>query len=225
MRETLVRAVSLGRAYGSGSNTVTAVHDATFTMDAGDTVAVVGPSGSGKSTLLHLIAGLDEPTSGSIGWPALGDRRALRPGPVAMAFQGPSLLPPLTVEENVALPMILAGHAERDATAAARDLLAVFGVDSVADRLPEELSGGQSQRVGLARAFSGAPRLVLADEPTGQQDRETGGRLLDAIMTVAVSQGMTLIVATHDATVADRLAARWTMRDGSLRTAELTCSA
>jgi putative ABC transport system ATP-binding protein/lipoprotein-releasing system ATP-binding protein len=204
---------------------VTAVHDATFTVDAGNAVAVMGPSGSGKSTLLHLIAGLDMPTSGSIGWPAIGDRRALRPGPVAMAFQGPSLLPPLTVVENVALPMILTGRSEDEATAAARDLLVVFGVDVVAEKLPEELSGGQSQRVGLTRAFSGTPRLVLADEPTGQQDRETGGRLLEAIMTVAASQGTALIVATHDATVADRLAARWTMRDGALRTEELTCSA
>jgi ABC-type lipoprotein export system ATPase subunit len=225
MPETLVRAVSLGRLYGSGSTQVIAVHEATFTVDAGDTVAVVGPSGSGKSTLLHLIAGLDVPTSGSIAWPAIGDRRALRPGPVAMAFQGPSLLPPLTVVENVALPMILAGATEDVATAAARDLLVVFGVDVVADRLPEELSGGQSQRVGLARAFSGAPRLVLADEPTGQQDRATGDRLLEAILTVAASQGATLIVATHDPAVADRLAARWTMRDGTLRTEELTCSA
>jgi len=225
MPETLVRASSLGRSYGSGSNLVIAVHDATFTVEAGDTVAVVGPSGSGKSTLLHLIAGLDEPTSGSIDWPAIGDRPALRPGPVAMAFQGPSLLPPLTVVENVALPMILAGHAEDDAMAAARDLLIVFGVDVVADRLPEELSGGQSQRVGLARAFSGAPRLVLADEPTGQQDRATGDRLLGAILRAASSRGTTLIVATHDATVADRLAARWAMRDGTLRTEELTCSA
>jgi ABC-type lipoprotein export system ATPase subunit len=225
MPETLVRAVSLGRSYGSGSTQVIAVHEATFAVDAGDTVAVVGPSGSGKSTLLHLIAGLDVPTSGSIEWPAIGDRRALRPGPVAMAFQGPSLLPPLTVVENVALPMILAGRTEDDATAAARDLLVVFGVDVVADRLPEELSGGQSQRVGLARAFSGAPRLVLADEPTGQQDRATGDRLLEAILRVAASQGTTLIVATHDAAVADRLSARWTMRDGTLRTEELTCSA
>lgn len=225
MPETLVRAASLGHSYGSGSTQVIAVHEATFTVDAGDTVAVVGPSGSGKSTLLHLIAGLDVPTSGSIEWPGIGDRQALRPGPVAMAFQGPSLLPPLTVVENVALPMILAGRTEEDATAAARDLLVVFGVDVVADRLPEELSGGQSQRVGLARAFSGAPRLVLADEPTGQQDRATGDRLLEAILSVAASQGTTLIVATHDAAVADRLAARWTMRDGTLRTEELTCSA
>ena len=224
MPETVVRAVSLDRAYGVGDAQVRAVQDATFSVDAGDTVALLGPSGSGKSTLLHLIAGLDEPTAGSIEWPALGGRWDLRPGPVGIAFQGPSLLPPLTVVENVALPMILAGADEDDATAAARDLLDVFEVDAVADRLPEELSGGQSERVGIARAFSGSPRLVLADEPTGQQDRSTGGRLLEAIVTVAVLGGAALIVATHDAAVAERLTARWVMRDGTLRTEELTCS-
>jgi len=225
MPETLVRADSLGRAYGTGAGRVIAVHEATFTVSAGDTVALAGPSGSGKSTLLHLIAGLDTPTSGTIGWPALGDRRSLRPGPVAMAFQGPSLLPPLTVVENVALPMILAGSTDAEATAAALDLLHMFEIDGLADKLPEELSGGQSQRAGLARAFSGSPRLVLADEPTGQQDGATGGRMLEAILTVAAMQGTALLVATHDAAVADRLAAHWTMRDGTLRTEELTCSA
>src|SRR2546422_9219620 len=224
MPETVVRAMSLERAYGVGHAVVRAVTDATFSVDAGDTVALLGPSGSGKSTLLHLIAGLDEPTSGSIEWPALGTRQELRPGPVGVAFQGPSLLPPLTVVENVALPMILAGADEGGATTAARDLLDVFEVDTVASRLPEELSGGQSERVGIARAFSGSPRLVLTDEPTGQQDRATGARILEAIVTLAVLGGAALLGATHDASVAERLAARWAMRDGALRTQELTCS-
>jgi ABC-type lipoprotein export system ATPase subunit len=224
MPETLVRAVSMERAYGAGSAQVKAVADATFSLEARDTIALLGPSGSGKSTLLHLIAGLDAPTSGSIEWPALGSRQDLRPGPVGVAFQGPSLLPPLTVAENVALPMILAGADEEDATAAARDLLHVFEVETVANRLPEELSGGQSERVGIARAFSGSPRLVLADEPTGQQDVATGGRLLEAMVTEAVLAGAALVVATHDGAVGERLTSRWVMRDGTLRTEELTCS-
>ncbi len=224
MAETLVRAVSMERAYGVGSAQVKAVTDATFSVEAGDTVALLGPSGSGKSTLLHLIAGLDAPTSGSIEWPTLGRREDLRPGPIGVAFQGPSLLPPLTVVENVALPMILAGADEEGATRGARELLDVFEVDIVANKLPEELSGGQSERVGIARAFSGSPRLVLADEPTGQQDRATGVRLLEAIVTLAVLGGAALVVATHDAAVAERLTARWAMRDGALRTQELTCS-
>ena len=224
MPETLVRAVSIERAYGGGGESVKAVTDATFTVQAGDAVALLGPSGSGKSTLLHLLAGLDVQTSGSIEWPALGSQQDLRPGLVGVAFQGPSLLPPLTVVENVALPMILGGADEDDATAAALDLLEVFEVAVVANKLPEELSGGQSERAGIARAFSGSPRLVLADEPTGQQDRATGGRVLEAIVTVAVLGGAALVVATHDAAVAERLTSRWVMRDGTLRTEELTCS-
>jgi ABC-type lipoprotein export system ATPase subunit len=224
MPDTLVRAVSIERAYGSGGEQVKAVTDATFSVKAGDTVALLGPSGSGKSTLLHLLAGLDVSTSGLIEWPAFGGRQDLRPGCVGVAFQGPSLLPPLTVVENVALPMILGGAAQDDATAAALDLLEVFEIAAVADKLPEELSGGQSERAGIARAFSGSPRLVLADEPTGQQDRATGGRVLEAIVTVAVLGGAALVVATHDAAVAERLTSRWVMRDGTLRTEELTCS-
>ena len=225
MPETLVRAVSLARAYGGGSARVVALHDATFTVAAGDTVSLAGPSGSGKTTLLHLIAGLDVPTSGSIEWPALGDRPSLRPGPVSMSFQGPSLLPPLTVTENVALPMILAGADQAEATAAALELLHAFEIDSLADKLPEELSGGQSQRAGLARAFSGSPRLVLADEPTGQQDTATGVRLLETILVLAAAQAIALVVATHDASVSERLTGRWTMRDGILRTEARACSA
>ncbi len=222
---SLVRADSLGRTYGSGQGRVTALAHATFSLDSGDRVALMGPSGSGKTTLIHLIAGLDRPTDGSIEWPGLGDRADLRPGPVALAFQGPSLLPPLTVIENVALPVILAGGDEREATAAARDLLEVFEVDMVSAKLPEELSGGQSQRAGLARAFAGSPRLVLADEPTGQQDRETAGRMVETILTVATLDGIALLIATHDSMVADRLPTRWTMRDGALTTEAIPCSA
>src|SRR5438105_3986369 len=139
MPETLVHAVSLGRAYGVGNDQVRAVTDATFSVDASDSIALLGPSGSGKSTLLHLIAGLDEPTSGSIEWPALGGRWDLRPGPVGIAFQGPTLLPALTLVENGALPMILAGAGEDDATDAARDLLQAFELTALADQLPELL--------------------------------------------------------------------------------------
>src|SRR2546421_1128330 len=158
MPETVVHAVSVGRAYGVGSAQVKAVTDATFSVDAGDTVALLGPSGSGKSTLLHLIAGLDAPTSGSIEWPTLGRREDLRPGPVAIAFQGPSLLPPLTVVENVALPALLAGRAEKAATAAATVLIDRLGLADVASKLPEQISGGQAQRAGLARALMGEAR-------------------------------------------------------------------
>ena len=121
--------------------------------------------------------------------------------------------------------MILAGRDPAEAMSTALDLLQPFEVDTVARKLPEELSGGQSQRAGIARAFAGSPRLVLTDEPTGQQDSGTGCRLLEAILTVAALQGIALVIATHETRVAERLAARWTMRDGTLRTEELSCSA
>jgi ABC-type lipoprotein export system ATPase subunit len=222
---TLVRAISLGRTYGSGGGRVSAISEATFALEAGDRVALVGPSGSGKTTLIHLIAGLDRPTEGSISWPALGSRDTLRPGPISLAFQGPSLLPPLTVLENVALPVILAGGGASEATIQARALLEIFEVDVLAEKLPEELSGGQLQRAGLARAFVGTPRLILADEPTGQQDRATARRMVDAILTMATSHDIALVIATHDTEVARALPARWAMRDGILSIEEVACSA
>jgi predicted ABC-type transport system involved in lysophospholipase L1 biosynthesis ATPase subunit len=224
MPEALVRATSLAREFGTSRDRVHAVIGATFSLEPGDAVAVVGPSGSGKSTLLHLMAGLDTPTEGSIEWPAIGARDTLRPGPVAMSFQGPSLLPALTVLENVMLPVILAGATQDAAVAGARDRLHHFSVDDLADRLPESLSGGQLQRAGLARAFSGHPRLVLVDEPTGQQDRDSAKRVIDAILALAAREGSALVVATHDAAMANTLDARWEMRDGTLRTGELAWS-
>lgn len=223
--DELVRADAIARIYGSGQGAVAAVASATFTVHPGDRIALVGPSGSGKSTLLHLIAGLDEPTAGTIEWPALGPRHLLRPGPIGLAFQGPSLLPPLTAVENVALPMILFGSAEEPALAAARDLLDAFGVEDLAFKLPEELSGGQSQRVGLARAFAGSPRLVLADEPTGQQDHATGARAMEAAFTIASAEGTALIIATHDRSIAGSLPTVWTVDGGRLRTEDVPCSA
>ena len=225
MSDPLVRADGIARSYTHGSIRVDAVRAATFAIDQGDAIAIMGPSGSGKSTLLHLVAGLDRPTAGSIAWPLIGDRDALRPGPIGIAFQGPSLIPPLTIVENVALPAILAGDTDDEARRAALDLMDAFGVRELADRLPEELSGGQSQRVGLARAFAGSPRLVLADEPTGQLDARTGAEVITASLALARQHGSAFVVATHDPSVADRLDARWVMRDGTLRREVVSSSA
>src|SRR6185369_9597747 len=149
MREVLVRAERVNRRYpGTGE----VLLDVSFEIGPRETIALSGPSGSGKSTLLHLVGGIDDPSSGTIDWPALA--HPIRPGPVALAFQGPSLLAPLSVRENVALATLLAGFSDADATRDADEWLARFGVDDVADRLPEEISGGQSQRAGLARALA-----------------------------------------------------------------------
>ena len=218
MDDVLVRAVSLARTYVSGGVTVTALADATFTIRASDRVALMGPSGSGKTTLLHLIGGLDTPSTGDISWPAIGPMDTLRPGPVAMAFQGPSLLPPLSVIENVALPVLLAGGTEQDARDAATRLLEVFELSEVAEKLPEEISGGQQQRAGLARALAGGPKLLLADEPTGQQDHVTGARMLEELMLEADRTGSAVVIATHDPAVASYCKTRWSVKDGRLIT-------
>ena len=218
MSSILVRAAGLGRTYDANGVAVVALRDADFDVESGDRIALVGPSGSGKSTMLHLIAGIDVPTTGSIEWPGLGPVEALRPGPVAVAFQGPSLLPPLDIVENVALPILLAGGSEKDARGRATEMLERFGLSEEAARFPEDLSGGQLQRAGIARALVGRPKLLLADEPTGQQDREGGVRTLDALLgSLGEIPGAALLVATHDKTVAARMQQRWRIDSGALQ--------
>jgi ABC-type lipoprotein export system ATPase subunit len=223
MNEVLVRATGLCRQFGNGQGAVVAVAFATFEICPGDRIALVGPSGSGKTSLLHLIAGLDQPSGGVIEWPALGRAEDLRPGPVAFAFQGPSLLPPLTVAENVALPALLAGRAPDAAAAAASAMIERLGLSDVASKLPEEISGGQAQRAGVARALVGEPRLILADEPTGQLDRSSALQLIDVLLEQAEALKAALVVATHDDAVAGRLPIRWSMTERILETGT-TCT-
>jgi ABC-type lipoprotein export system ATPase subunit len=230
--QPLVRCRGVARTFGSGLGAIVAVHDISCEILPGEQVAITGPSGSGKSTLLHLMAGLDDATAGSVSWPALGDRDALRPGPVGVVFQGPSLLPPLDVLENVALPLLLGGASEADATAAAAAALDRLHLSALAAKLPEEISGGQAQRVAVARVLAGRPRLILADEPTGQLDHAAGALIVDALVQSATDLGAALVVTTHDPVVATRLASRWEMADGSFVTSHdpiegrsITCSA
>jgi predicted ABC-type transport system involved in lysophospholipase L1 biosynthesis ATPase subunit len=216
----LVRCARAGRTYGSGTTATVAVTECDCVVEPGDRIALVGASGSGKSTLIHLMAGLDSPTSGAVEWPALGDAKALRPGPVGVVFQGPSLLPALTIAENVALPLVLAGQPDGVAHERARGVLDRLGLTDLAPQLPEEVSGGQSQRVAVARALAGEPRLILADEPTGQLDRASGDAVVDVLLEAAAHAGSALVVATHDLAVADRLPGRWRMAGGRLETTE-----
>ncbi len=208
--EPLARLDHVTRRFGD----LHAVDDISFDVLHGDRIALIGPSGSGKTTLLHLLAGLDAPTSGTIAWPALGPGR-LRPGPIAVVHQAPSLLPALDVSENVALPLLLAGESESAATRRAAEILARLGLANLATHLPDQLSGGQAQRVALARATVTRPRLLLADEPTGQLDRELAVVVMDALLD-AVQDGGALVVSTHDPLVADRLSTRWGMHDGRI---------
>ena len=216
-RDVLVRCDGVARTFGEGERAVVAVHGVDCQVLAGERIAVTGPSGSGKSTLVHLLAGLDAPTHGTVCWPAMGDRAALRPGPVGVVFQGPSLLAPLDVAENVALPRLLAGADEAEARAAAGRALDRLGLADLAAKLPEELSGGQAQRVAVARVLAGQPRLILADEPTGQLDHPTGTAIVQALLAAAGVLGAALVLTTHDPVIAGLLPTRWTMADGRLQ--------
>ncbi len=212
----LVLCAAAGRTYGHGAGATVALAPADCHVHPGDLIALIGPSGSGKSTLLHLIAGLDSPTHGQISWPAIGPRDELQPGRVAAIFQGPSLLAPLTVRENVALPLVLDGMRDRHARARAANALDVLALGELADKLPEEISGGQAQRVAVARALAGNPVLILADEPTGQLDRANGAVVIDVLLLAAEHSGAALLVSTHDATVSDRFPTCWRMHSGQL---------
>ena len=214
----LVSCRDVSRTYGAGGAATVALRPTVCDVDQGARIAITGPSGSGKSTLLHLMAGLDDPSGGTVSWPAIGTRSELRPGPLAMVFQGPSLLPPLSVIENVALPRQLAGVSNDEALDEARRALARLDLTELADKLPEEISGGQAQRVAVARVLASRPVLILADEPTSQLDRENGGHVIDVLLAAADATGAALVIATHDHAIADRCTTRWAVADGIVTT-------
>lgn len=216
IEDFVVRAQGVARTFGHGPAAVVAVHGVSCALRAGEQVALVGASGSGKTTLLHLLAGLDRPTVGVVDWPSLGHIEHLRPGPIAVVFQGQSLLPPLDAVENVELPLLLQGVDRHTARSAAVAALQRLGLENVASKLPEELSGGQSQRVAIARVLAGKPRLILADEPTGQLDHPSATRVIDALIESASAIGAALIVNTHDSAISDRFPFRWSMAGGRL---------
>jgi putative ABC transport system ATP-binding protein len=211
----LVECHDVSRTYGHGTAALVALHGADCAVFPGEHIVLTGPSGSGKSTLLHLLAGLDSPTTGEVSWPALGGPPATLPaGTVGLVFQGPSLLPDLDVVQNVALPLVLAGRTDAEAGALASDLLAELGIEDLAAKLPEEISGGQSQRVAVARALIGEPRLILADEPTGQLDHASAAAVITMLIAKASALGAALVVTTHDPVIANQLATCWQMLDG-----------
>jgi putative ABC transport system ATP-binding protein len=195
------------------------VNGVTATARPGARIAIVGPSGSGKSSLIHLIAGLDEPTAGTVRWLGLSTPPQDDPAVVGVVFQGPSLIPALTAHENVALPLVLRGAPHEEAQDMALAHLDSLGLAQMAHQLPEELSGGQAQRVAVARVLATRPSLILADEPTGQLDQRSGQQVVDLLCSTATQVGAGLVIATHDQHVADRMDTVWWMRDGSLRSA------
>lgn len=197
------------------------LHEISFSVAAGETVAIVGASGSGKSTLLGLLAGLDSPTAGSVFIDGKEisrldeDARAvLRGQMLGFVFQSFQLLPSLTAIENVMLPLELAG--QRSAASEARAWLERVGLGQRLRHYPKHLSGGEQQRVALARAFATGPKLILADEPTGNLDAATGHQIIDLMFAINAERGTTLILVTHDEEIAARCGRRLRMHAGRL---------
>jgi putative ABC transport system ATP-binding protein len=205
----IVQAIHLGKQVTSPEGTLTILDDISFDIADGETVAIVGASGSGKSTLLGLLAGLDVPTQGQItldgtdlGTLDEDGRAALRAKRVGFVFQSFHLLPGLTALENTLLPLELAGATAPRETASS--ILQRVGLGERMHHYPSQLSGGEQQRVAIARAFAAEPRILFADEPTGNLDSKTGARIIDLLFALNAEHNTTLVLVTHDPSLAER---------------------
>ena len=217
----MLLARQLTKEYRSGSAQLAVLRDVSFSIPQGTFVAIVGPSGSGKTTLLGLLAGLDTPTRGTVlldgaDLSALGEdaRARLRGERVGFIFQSFQLIPTLTALENVQVPLELRG--EPDAAERARDLLSRVGLSERATHFPNQLSGGEQQRVAIARAFINRPRILFADEPTGNLDAATGARIVELLEALNRESGATIVLVTHDPALAARAGRVIAMRDGGV---------
>jgi putative ABC transport system ATP-binding protein len=216
----VIQASHVTREFQMAAGSVAAVRDVSLEIRAGEYLAVRGPSGCGKSTLLHMLGCVDAPTSGSLLFDgrdvaAMGDaeRSLLRLRHIGFVFQRFFLLPMLTAAENVELPQSEAGVPRRERQARTRQLLDYVGLSPRADHRPAQLSGGEMQRVAIARALANQPRLLLADEPTGELDEATG-RQIAALLDRVNADGTALVIVTHDAALAGRARRLLMMRDG-----------
>ena len=221
MTDSIIRAEALTKVVKSGDDPLTILDGVSFAVESGATIAIVGASGSGKTTLLGLLAGLDRPTSGEIhidgqALSALDEdaRAAIRQRLLGFVFQSFQLLPALTALENVMLPLELAGA--DDAEARARLWLDRVGLARRTSHYPRQLSGGEQQRVAIARAFAGEPKLLMADEPTGNLDGATGADVADLMFRLNREHGTTLLLVTHDVALASRCARRLSLSQGRL---------
>ena len=212
----------------AGGRPVTILDDLTLEIPSKQTVAVMGPSGSGKSTLLGLMAGLDRPTAGSIMLDgteitSLSESRmaVFRRAKIGYIFQSFHLIPTLTALENVLVPLELAGNAGRKAQAQAIELLETVGLRNRIDHYPVQLSGGEQQRVAVARAFACRPPILLADEPTGNLDSHTGRHIMDLILALHRDYGATLVLVTHDSAVAALMHRVIALRDGRIESDDI----
>jgi putative ABC transport system ATP-binding protein len=219
---TLIGARNLVKLYRMGDETVHALDGVSFEVARGDYCAIVGPSGSGKSTMMNIIGGLDTPSEGrividgnDIGEMSDEDLAVFRNRTIGFVFQSFNLLPRLTALENVELPMIYGGVVPAERRARAAELLTRVGLGERMDHRPTQLSGGQQQRVAIARALAGKPPLILADEPTGALDSNTGIEIL-ALFSELNREGVTIVIVTHDHDVAAATKRTIEMRDGRI---------
>jgi putative ABC transport system ATP-binding protein len=213
---------SVGRVFPMPAGPVTALRDVSLRIDGADYIAITGPSGCGKSTLLHLIGCVDAPTSGSIVFEdrdvrslSESDRSRIRLTRIGFVFQRFFLLPMLTARENIELPQAEAGVAASARRARAAQLLEYVGLGNRADHLPSQLSGGEMQRTAIARALANRPALLVADEPTGELDEQTGDHVADLFDRVH-ADGTAILLVTHNATLAARASKRFAMKNGML---------
>ena len=221
----MVAAADVIRTFGHGGTAVHALRGVSFDIPRGQLTALSGRSGSGKTTLLNIIGGLDTPTSGTV---RLGDRdltgmterdrMLLRRGTVSFIFESFGLIPMLSAAENVGIPLRIAGVGRRQRDERVALMLAIVGLADHAHQRPNELSGGQQQRVAIARALAASPQLLIADEPTGQLDSETGRQIMRLLRTVVRSEGITALVATHDVALLELADSVLRLEDGQLAT-------
>jgi putative ABC transport system ATP-binding protein len=219
----LVRISEVSRSFGSGRAQVRALKDVSCAIRPGEFTVLTGRSGSGKTTLLNIVGGLDRPSSGSVqvagqDVTAMSERErtAFRREMVAFIFQSFGLIPILSAAENAGIPLRIAGVPARDREERVGLMLALVGLADHARQRPGELSGGQQQRVAIARALAGRPRLLIADEPTGQLDSQTGRQVMKLLATVVRSEGITALVATHDPAMIDLADRMLRLDDGVL---------
>jgi putative ABC transport system ATP-binding protein len=225
--EALVSVRSVSRTFGRGNVEVRALRDVSFTIKRGQLVALIGRSGSGKTTLLNVVGGLDTPTTGdvlidgrNVTAMSARERTLLRRSTIAYIFQSFGLIPMLSAAENVGIPLRVTGMNRAEREDRVRLMLSIVGLEDHARQRPGELSGGQQQRVAIARALAGQPELLIADEPTGQLDSETGRQIMRLLRTVVRSEGITALVATHDAALHDLADEVLALDDGRLVPAE-----